>query len=245
MIRTAPDRVRAMNALAPSKPPAFARAVQRQARAGAAGDADAARGAAKSCARCAIGACATQLVWGEGPSDAPVMIVGEQPGDHEDLAGRPFVGPAGRILDQALAAAGVDRTQLYVTNAVKHFKFQPRGKRRLHQRPNAGEVQACQWWLDLEIKRIRPRMIVALGATAARALTGSRDRMTKRRGTVEPSPMGIPVCLTFHPAFLLRLPGAEQSERQKQIFRTDIANALALVQMEENAPGASCLMPQV
>src|SRR5690606_1466058 len=125
------------------------------------------------CIRCPLHRQATQAVPGEGPADAALMIVGEQPGDQEDLAGRPFVGPAGRLFDAICAAAGLDRGAAYVTNAVKHFKFVPRGKRRLHQRPNSGEIAHCRWWLDHERALVRPRLILALGATAAEALTGS------------------------------------------------------------------------
>src|SRR5690606_6440407 len=128
--------------------------------------------AAQLCRRCPLFAGATQAVFGEGPPDAPLVLVGEQPGDQEDLAGRPFVGPAGALLDRAMAEAGIDRARVYVTNAVKHFKYERRGKRRIHQKPNAGEITACRWWLDRELSMLRPRLIVALGATAARALVG-------------------------------------------------------------------------
>src|SRR5215212_56517 len=140
------------------------------------------RDAARECTACHLYKRATQTVFGEGPKDAPIMLVGEQPGDYEDVAGKPFVGPAGKIMDQALEEAGIDRSHVYVTNAVKHFKFEPRGKRRIHQKPNAGEIQACRWWLDQEIALIDPKIIVALGATAAQSLSGKAVAVTKIRG---------------------------------------------------------------
>lgn len=161
--------------------------------------------AARGCTRCPLHESATRTVFGEGPSDAGMMVVGEQPGDQEDLAGRPFVGPAGQLLDRALARAGLDRRRLYLTNAVKHFKFTPRGKRRIHQRPGAGEVDHCRWWLDAERRLLRPRLTLALGATAARALTGSDRGLLARRGTVETARAGGPVFITVHPSWLLRL----------------------------------------
>src|SRR5947208_2113789 len=134
------------------------------------------------CKRCPLYRDATQTVFGEGPPDAPVVFVGEQPGDQEDLAGKPFVGPAGQMFDRALGEAGIDRTRVYVTNAVKHFKFEPRGKRRIHQKPNYDEIEACRWWLDKELTLIRPRLTVALGATAARALTDRDTTISRTRG---------------------------------------------------------------
>jgi DNA polymerase len=139
------------------------------------------RDAEAACTRCPLYRNATQVVPGEGPKHAQVMLVGEQPGDQEDRQGHPFVGPAGRVLDRAIADAGIDRKEVFVTNAVKHFKFEPRGKRRLHKRPNAGEVDACRWWLDRERKIIKPRVIVALGATAARGLLGRTVTISSRR----------------------------------------------------------------
>lgn len=139
---------------------------------------------AKDCRRCPLYRLATQTVFGEGPAHAPVMLVGEQPGDREDLQGRPFVGPAGKILDRALADAGIDRSRVYVTNAVKHFKFEPRGKKRLHKKPNAGEIEACKWWLDQEIELIKPDLTVALGATAAQDWLGGRSPSARFAGAL-------------------------------------------------------------
>ena len=142
----------------------------------------AARKAAEHCERCPLYKHATQTVFGEGPADAPVVFVGEQPGDQEDLQGKPFVGPAGQMFDRALAEAGIDRNRVYVTNAVKHFKFEPRGKRRIHKKPNNDEIEACRWWLDKELGFVMPRLTVALGATAARALTGRDVTISRTRG---------------------------------------------------------------
>lgn len=163
-----------------------------------------ARQAAAVCTRCDLCRHATQTVFGEGPNTADVMFVGEQPGDQEDLTGKPFVGPAGRLLDTMLEEAEIDRGRYYVTNAVKHFKFVPRGKRRLHQRPNAQEVEHCKWWLDIERGLIRPKMIVALGATAAQAITGNGQGILKRRGEIEWLAEGTPVFITIHPSAVLR-----------------------------------------
>jgi DNA polymerase len=153
------------------------------------------------------------------------MFVGEQPGDQEDLAGRPFVGPAGKVFDEALAAAGIDRVSVYITNAVKHFKFEPRGKRRIHQRPNTGEIVACKWWVGLEIGLVKPRLLVALGATALQSLTGDGRGITARRGTIEKSEYGIPVLVTYHPSALLRAPTPDIAARMRAEFQSDIAKA--------------------
>ena len=185
---------------------------------------------AKACARCSLHRGATQVVIGEGPANADLMFVGEQPGDQEDLAGRPFVGPAGQLLDSACRAAGIDREASYVTNAVKHFKFTPRGKRRIHQKPNAGEVSQCKWWLDLERRLVRPRLIVALGATAAEALTGNGTGILKRRGMVERAEDGTPVFLTLHPSYLLRLPNAEVRAAETERFQRDFITAAQIFQ---------------
>jgi DNA polymerase len=175
------------------------------------------RAEAASCHDCPLFANATQTVFGEGNPRARIMIVGEQPGDQEDRAGHPFVGPAGRILDEGLRTAGIDREQTYVTNAVKHFKWEPRGKRRLHKTPAQRELDACYQWLQGEIEAIKPKLIVALGATAAKALLGSGFRITRDRGTVQQRD-GLPdVIATFHPSYLLRLqdrPGSEEAWRQ-------------------------------
>jgi uracil-DNA glycosylase family protein len=161
---------------------------------------------AGACRRCELWKHATQVVTGEGPARADVMLVGEQPGDAEDLAGRPFVGPAGQLLNRALAAAGMDRSRVYVTNAVKHFKFEPRGKRRLHKNPDVHEVAACRWWLDAERRLVKPRVIVALGASAALAVLGKATPIKANRG--KPLPLGgrLRAIVTYHPAFVLRVP---------------------------------------
>jgi DNA polymerase len=177
---------------------------------------------AKDCRRCPLYRFATQTVFGEGPVHAPVMLVGEQPGDQEDLQGRPFVGPAGRILDRALADAGVKRSRVYVTNAVKHFKFEPRGKRRLHKKPNAGEIEACKWWLDQELDIIKPALTVALGATAARALAGRAMPINASRGHLVEFRDGLPGLVTIHPSFLLRMPDPDVKEQEYRRFVQDL-----------------------
>jgi uracil-DNA glycosylase len=180
---------------------------------------------ARGCTRCPLYRDATRTVFGEGPATARMMLVGEQPGDQEDLSGRPFVGPAGQLFDRALVAAGLDRTSVYVTNAVKHFKFTMRGKRRLHQRPNIGEIEQCKWWLDQELALVRPTLTVALGATACRALTGSEKGLMKRRGGLEEGRDGRPIFVTIHPSYILRLPEAIDREREFGRFRDDLAEA--------------------
>ncbi|WP_380785252.1 UdgX family uracil-DNA binding protein [Sphingomonas sp. R86521] len=167
---------------------------------------EALRDEAAGCTRCPLYKPATQTVFGEGPVDAPLMFVGEQPGDQEDLAGRPFVGPAGQMFDKAMAEAGVDRARAYVTNAVKHFKFEQRGKRRIHQSPVAGEIEACRWWLEQEQMLVKPKVTVALGATAARALFGKVMAIGKNRGQALQLPDGGEAWITVHPSYLLRLP---------------------------------------
>jgi len=157
------------------------------------------------CTRCPLYKPATQTVFGEGPADAALMFVGEQPGDQEDLAGRPFVGPAGQMFDRALAEAGIDRTRTYVTNAVKHFKFEPRGKRRIHAKPGAGEIDACRWWIDQELSIVAPRVTVALGATAARSLFGKPMTIGSSRGRPLERPGGGETWITIHPSYLLRI----------------------------------------
>ena len=169
--------------------------------------------ASKECRGCHLWARATQTVFGEGPRSAKVLFVGEQPGDKEDLAGRPFVGPAGRIFDDALSEAGIERNRIFVTNAVKHFKFEPRGKRRIHKKPNNEEIRACRPWLEAEIAAVRPKVIVCLGATAAQTILGPNFRVTKSRGQLIPSPIAPRVLATVHPSSLLRAPD-EQSRRE-------------------------------
>jgi uracil-DNA glycosylase len=166
---------------------------------------------AASCERCDLYRKATQTVFGEGPVPAPLMVVGEQPGDQEDKAGHPFVGPAGRLLDEAFAAATIDRDAVYVTNAVKHFKWEPRGKRRIHQKPNASEVLACGHWLDQEVEIVDPRVIVALGATALRPLFSGRVTVSGLRGAPQESRFGIPAVVTVHPSAIVRI--RERDER--------------------------------
>lgn len=180
---------------------------------------------AAACTRCPLHRNATQVVVGEGPRDAPLMVVGEQPGDQEDLAGRPFVGPAGQLFDRLAVEAGLDRDKAFVTNAVKHFKFQPRGKRRIHQKPDAGEVQACRWWLEAERRLVKPKLILAMGATAALSLTGTGTGIMKRRGTFEATEDGTPVLLTLHPSYLLRVPNAAAKAAAERDFRADLACA--------------------
>jgi DNA polymerase len=178
---------------------------------------EALREQALHCTNCPLYKNATQTVFGEGNPRARLMLVGEQPGDVEDREGHPFVGPAGRILDQALEEAGIDRGAVYVTNAVKHFKWEPRGKRRIHKTPSQREVEACYQWLESEMQTVKPRVIVALGATAAKALLGPRFRITAQRGQVQ-SREGLPdVVATWHPSYLLRLkdrPGGEEAYKQ-------------------------------
>lgn len=176
----------------------------------------------QACRRCPLYRDATQGVCGEGPKTARLMIVGEQPGDQEDLAGRPFVGPAGEVLDIALKNAGIDRSDVYVTNAVKHFKHEPRGKRRLHKTPNAGEVQACRWWLDAERRLIRPKIVLALGATAGLAVLGRKPAVMSERGAPLAMPDGAPAMLTVHPSYLLRLPDAAAKAEARRLFIDDL-----------------------
>lgn len=164
------------------------------------------RDAAKGCRGCPLWKVGTQTVFGEGPARARVLMVGEQPGDREDLAGRPFVGPAGKLLDQALMAAKIDRRQVYVTNAVKHFKWEPAGKRRLHKKPNAREIAACRPWLEAEMELLRSEVVVALGATAAQDLMGARFRVTQERGNVfRDVPWADAFVATIHPSAILRM----------------------------------------
>ncbi len=184
---------------------------------------------AQDCTRCPLYQHASQTVFGEGPADAPLMLVGEQPGDQEDRQGRPFIGPAGQLLDQALAEAGIARDQVYVTNAVKHFKFEPRGKRRLHKRPNNGEIQQCRWWLEQERALVRPKLIVAMGATAAYSLLQTTTSISKSRGRQLATPDGTALLITVHPSFLLRLPDAASKAEQYHLFVQDLGMAAGLL----------------
>jgi uracil-DNA glycosylase family protein len=177
---------------------------------------------ARACTRCELYKYGTQTVFGEGSLDASILFVGEQPGDQEDLAGRPFVGPAGQLFDAALEDAGIDRSATYVTNAVKHFKFILRGKRRIHNKPDAGEIEACKWWLDQERALIRPPVTVALGATAARSLTGKT--LTISRVREEPLTLadGSECWVTVHPSFLLRIPEPDRRREERAKFVRDL-----------------------
>jgi uracil-DNA glycosylase family protein len=180
------------------------------------------RGEAAGCRRCHLWKRATQTVFGEGPPSARLMLVGEQPGDQEDLAGRPFVGPAGQLLRQALEEAGLDPAEVFLTNAVKHFKWQPRGKRRIHERPNREEVLACRMWLDEEIATVKPTMIVALGATAAATLLGSAAKVTRDRGRFFSWTLAPLVSVTVHPSSILRAPDSAARAAARQQFVNDL-----------------------
>jgi uracil-DNA glycosylase len=180
------------------------------------------RRAAEACQACHLYKNATQTVFGEGPSKAEVMLVGEQPGDAEDLAGHPFVGPAGQLLDRALAEAGLDRRRVYVTNVVKHFKWEPRGKRRIHAKPNSAEIAACRPWLETEILLVKPRVLVCLGATAAQALLGRAFRVSRQRGTFLPSPLAPRVTATVHPSSILRAPDDDARRGEMRRFVADL-----------------------
>lgn len=187
---------------------------------------------AQRCKRCPLFHPATQTVFGEGPLDARLMLVGEQPGDSEDLAGRVFVGPAGQLLDAALEEAGVDRRALYITNAVKHFKFELRGKKRIHSAPNAGEIEACRWWVTRERELVRPQLTLALGATAARSLFGKVMPVGKSRGQNLTLPDGGAARITMHPSYLLRLPDPEVAARERAAFVDDLKAAWAQLTAE-------------
>jgi DNA polymerase len=177
---------------------------------------------ARGCTRCDLYKRATQTVFGEGPLSAGIMFVGEQPGDQEDLAGRPFVGPAGAIFDAALEQAGIDRSSVYVTNAVKHFKFVAKGKRRIHNKPDAGEISACRWWISHERELIRPPVTVALGATAARSLIGKTVTISKVRGEPLTLEDGSECWVTVHPSSLLRMPDREKRHEARALFVRDL-----------------------
>jgi uracil-DNA glycosylase family protein len=181
---------------------------------------------AGACRACPLWKDAIQTVFGEGPAPAPVMLVGEQPGDKEDIAGRPFVGPAGILLDRALHEAGVDRDHVYVTNAVKHFKFVPRGKIRLHQKPNTAEINACRPWYERERATVTPALVVALGATAAQCVLGRATTINKTRGRLLDLNDAAKALVTVHPSYLLRLPDADAKAREYARFVTDLKLAL-------------------
>jgi len=183
------------------------------------------RKAASDCTACHLYQRATQTVFGQGPKGAALMLLGEQPGDQEDLAGKPFVGPAGKLLDRALEQAGIKRDKVYVTNAVKHFKWEPRGKRRIHQKPNSREIAACRLWLDAELEVVRPKLLVCLGATAAQSILGPTFRVTRERGKVVRSSMAPRVLATVHPSSLLRQPDEASREREYAHFVADLRAA--------------------
>ena len=187
------------------------------------------RAAAEACTACSLYKNATQTVFGEGPEGSLLMLVGEQPGDVEDVTGKPFVGPAGKLLDRCLTEAGIDRARIYVTNAVKHFKWVPRGPRRIHSKPGAVEIEACFPWLEAEIAVVRPRVIVALGATAARALFGPAVRVTRDRSRPVPSALAPYAFVTVHPSALLRAPDEATRRREITRFVDDLRKAAAFL----------------
>jgi len=199
-----------MRFLSMAQPPEKARSVEQL------------REAAATCRACDLYLNATQTVFGEGEEHSRMMLIGEQPGDQEDLQGKPFVGPAGRLLEKALDEAGIDRRRVYVTNAVKHFRWTRRGKRRLHEKPNAGQVRACRPWLEAEIEVVRPRMLVLLGATAAQSVMGPAFSVSNQRGEVLESPFGIPVVATVHPSSILRATDDESRDAAMASFIKDL-----------------------
>jgi DNA polymerase len=192
------------------------------------------RAAAAACRACDLWKSGTQTVFGAGSPHARIMFVGEQPGNEEDLAGAPFVGPAGRLLDKALERAGIDRTETYVTNVVKHFKWEPRGKRRIHAKPNAQEIAACRPWLDAEIAVVRPEVIVCLGATAAQALLGKAFRVSRQRGELVRSPLAPWVTATIHPSSILRAPDDATRHLEMERFVEDLRKVAGIIRQ---APG--------
>jgi uracil-DNA glycosylase family protein len=185
---------------------------------------------AAGCKACDLWKTGTQTVFGEGKTTSTVMFVGEQPGDREDLQGRPFVGPAGALLDKALEEAGIDRTKVYVTNVVKHFKWEPRGKRRIHKKPNAVEINACRPWLDAEIRVVKPRAIVCLGSTAAQAVIGPKFRVSVQRGQFVQSPLAPLVTATVHPSSILRAPTDEARHAETKRFIDDLKKIWAAIE---------------
>jgi DNA polymerase len=235
MIADAESKVLAMAARQASAPLPFHDRLQEAARnvpavpKSPAGTLAALREEAAVCTRCPLHQTATQTVFGEGPEDAQVMFVGEQPGDQEDLAGRPFVGPAGKVFDQIVGEAGIDRRSVYVTNAVKHFKYEPRGKRRIHQRPNMGEVAHCRWWLNLEIELVKPKLIVAMGATALASLTDAKQKVSEIRGQAMPLSGERTLFVTVHPSYLLRIPDERLKAEEMERFRQDMMQVRSLM----------------
>ncbi|HEY4545544.1 MAG TPA: UdgX family uracil-DNA binding protein [Pedomonas sp.] len=231
MLADAPRRVRAMNEAGASNAPAYAAKVTARIRVprqiAEPRSLPEARDQAAACTACDLCHDATQTVWGHGPVDAVLMIVGEAPGDQEDLKGRPLIGPAGQLLRTAMAEVGLDPEAAWLTNAVKHFKFTVRGKHRLHQNPTAGEIQTCQWWLDLERRFIQPRLTLALGASAAYSLTGNPSPLRGRRGKIEYARDGGPVLITWHPSMILRQKGQGAAARRELL--EDLAHARAII----------------
>jgi uracil-DNA glycosylase len=193
------------------------------------------REAARACRGCNLWERATQTVFGEGATRARVIFVGEQPGDREDLAGRPFVGPAGWLLDKALEQAGIAREEVYVTNVVKHFNWEPRGKRRIHKKPNQLQITACRPWLDAELAAVRPEVVVCLGATAAQALLGKNFRVTQERGEMIPSTLAPFVTATVHPSSILRAPDDESRRRETDRFVADLKRVAAALRRKKAA----------
>ncbi|NTF08037.1 UdgX family uracil-DNA binding protein [Agrobacterium rubi] len=242
LILNAERRVLEMGAKAATEPQLFHHRLQAAADgrpAPALPDADTLEGLkheAQGCTLCPLHCKATQTVFGEGPVNADVMVVGEQPGDVEDLAGRPFVGPAGKVFDQVLGETGLDRKAMYVTNAVKHFKYEARGKKRIHQRPDAGEVQRCRWWLTREIDIVQPKLIVAMGATAVFALTELREKLSDLRGKPMPLEGGRMLFITVHPSYLLRIPDEQKKREEMQKFREDMQAVHRLMETAQAAP---------
>jgi DNA polymerase len=190
---------------------------------------------AHDCRACHLWKDATQTVFGEGPQSASIMLVGEQPGDKEDLAGKPFVGPAGQVLDRALKEAGIDRPRVYVTNAVKHFKFVPRGKFRLHQKPATPEIKACRQWYERELAALGPELVVAMGATAAQSVFGKITPINKSRGRLIDLPDGPKALVTVHPSYLLRLPDADAKAREYKRFVDDLRIAAEVLKQAHAA----------
>ncbi len=187
---------------------------------------------AADCKACDLWKTGTQTVFGEGKPTSTVMFIGEQPGDKEDLAGRPFVGPAGALLDKALGEAGIDRSKVYVTNVVKHFKWEPRGKRRIHKKPNGVEINACRPWLDAEIRVVKPQAIVCLGSTAAQAVIGPKFRVSVQRGEFVKSPLAPLVTATVHPSSILRAPTDEGRRAETERFVDDLKKIRAAIEAE-------------
>jgi uracil-DNA glycosylase len=192
------------------------------------------RKAAGGCKACPLWKLGTQTVFGEGSPHARVFFVGEQPGDKEDLEGRPFVGPAGKVLDKALEAAGIDRNEVYVTNAVKHFKWEPRGKRRIHKKPNQLEIAACRPWLEAEIKVVKPEVIVCLGATAAQSMLGSSFKVTQRRGELIPYSLAPYIAATVHPSSILRAQDDQSRHHEMALLIEDLKTIAAALHRKAN-----------